>query len=157
MNDPRTTREALIAEAIGDLGLLIGQAQALLPLMNGAREALVEAHGQLLREAAAQRASFEQQLAQVGDRAKTQVVGHVVARADELYRRKLREQEGIAREAVRALLAEEVDRAAQRLAATHCEPSAGKGRPYEAVLSHLAVAVASSALTWMLMTWIAAK
>ena|GEM_PF-1041358 len=157
MNDPRTTREALIAEALGDLGLLIGQTHALLPLMNGAREALVDAHGQLLREAAAQRASFEQQLAQVGDRAKTQVVDHVVARADELYRRKLREQEGIAREAVRALLAEEVDQAAQRLAATRRELSVSKDRLFEAVLSHLAVAVAGSALTWMLMTWIAVK
>ena len=157
MSGPRTTREALIAEALGDLGRMIDQTQALVPLMNDARQALVDAHEQLLHEAAEQRTSFEQQLGTLAERAKTQIVTHIVARADEAYQRKVREQEAQAREAIRALLAAEVDLAAKRLAASRRALSVSQGHLYEAALSHLAVTVARSALTWLVLTWIAAK
>lgn len=137
----------MIAETLGDLGRMIERAQALVPIMDEARQALVEAHEQLLHEAAAQRASFEKQLAKLGERAQTQVVTHIVARVDEAYRRKVQDQTHEVRDTLRTLLAVEIESAAQRASSGR---STGRREPsYEFWLTHLAVAACAATLTWI--------
>jgi len=47
MTDPTTAREALIAEVIGDLAKLLGQAEALAPMLDEACRSLLQADEQL--------------------------------------------------------------------------------------------------------------
>ena len=157
MNGPRTTREALIAEALGDLGRLIDQAQALIPAMNEARQAVIVAHDRLLQQAADQRSTFELQIGKLSEKAKTQVVTHIVARADEACRRTVQKQTSEMRDALRALLAAEIDLAMQRLAVPLRLLKERKSGAYDLWLTHLAAAATASALTWVLMPWLVAR
>ncbi len=148
MSGVNSVRETLIAEALGDLGRVIDQAQVLVSTMNESREALLQAHDRLALQALEQQATFERQLGKLSEKAKTQVAAHVVARVEEAYRRKLLEQTREARSAVRALLEAEVEAAKQRLAASSAISAKRDSRVWGSQLAYVAVAFTASALTW---------
>lgn len=144
MNQPGTAREALIAEAIGDLMRLLDRAEALQPAMAESRQALVDAHAQL----ANQLAVFEAQVAGLTDKAKVQVVKHIIARTDESARRSVDAQTRAMAEAAQALFKAEIHPALQRLAMPLQQLVQRVDRPWEQWLTHAATAAVASAVTW---------
>lgn len=121
-----TTKEALLAEALGDLARLLDQAEALRVTMDGTQAALHQA-GEAL---AAQAEAHEKRMALVAEAAKGQVARFIAQRADEAVR-----------QAVQAH-AQGVARAQQA--------SAPRQRGMDALLTHLAAAAVGAAAAWVL-------
>ncbi len=144
MNPPSTTREALIVEALGEAEKLIRQVEALAPALDLSRQALADAHSGL----ASQLAAFESQVAALSEKAKVQVVQHILARADEAARRSADVQARAMADAARVAFGAELGATLQRLQAT-VHPSAGPPRSrWEPWLTHAAAAATASAVTW---------
>ena len=88
MNQPSTTREALIVEALGEAERLIRQVEALAPALDQSRQALADAHSGLAGQLAAFEAQAEQGMGQavgallqfgVGDAARGALDGNAPA------------------------------------------------------------------------------
>jgi hypothetical protein len=146
VNAPGSAREALIAEAIGDLGRLLEQAQALQLAMTESRRSLVDAHAQL----AAQLAAFEAQITAMTEKAKVQVVKHIVARTDEATRRSIERQGQAMTDAARAAFGAELGTALQRLQTALQLLTERPEHRWERWLTHAAAVSAVSAVTWAL-------
>jgi hypothetical protein len=144
MNPPSTTREALIVEALGEAEKLIRQVEALAPALDLSRQALADAHSGL----SGQLAAFETQVAALSERAKVQVVQHILARSDEAARRSVDLQARAMADAARVAFGAEIGATLQRLQAT-VQPPAGPPRSrWEPWLTHAAAAATASAVTW---------
>lgn len=63
MNRPTTAKEALIAEALGDMAALIERLETLAPELQASRQALVLSHKELVNEVAI----FKAQMTEVPD------------------------------------------------------------------------------------------
>jgi ABC-type transporter Mla subunit MlaD len=149
MNSTSSAREALIAEALGEMAELLDRVEAVAPALDASRFALINASTEL----AGQVTAFESRMAGVTENAKTQAVKHIAGRTDELARGTLDAQKQAMEEAARMLFRSEVGPALQRVAAPlqHLADLAHRGaRPWEHWLTHAATAAVSSALTWML-------
>ena len=144
-----TAREALIVEAIGDVIGLLDRLEALAPILDGSRQAAVEASAELSGALEA----LEGRMAAVSDTARTQVVQHIVQRTEEAARRAQEVQSSAIAEAAREVFRGEVERAIQRLAQAMQAASAAKPPVWEAWLTHAATAVTASAATWLLIVW----
>ena len=144
-----TAREALIVEAIGDVVGLLDRLEALAPILDGSRQAAVEASAELSGALEA----LEGRMAAVSDTARTQVVQHIVQRTEEAARRAQEVQSSAIAEAAREVFRGEVERAMQRLAQAMQAASAAKPPGWEAWLTHAATAVTASAATWLLLVW----
>lgn len=144
-----TAREALIVEAIGDVVGLLDRLEALAPILDGSRQAAVEASAELSGALEA----LEGRMAAVSDTARTQVVQHIVQRTEEAARRAQEVQSSAIAEAAREVFRGEVERAMQRLAQAMQAASAAKPPVWEAWLTHAATAVTASAATWLLIVW----
>ena len=144
-----TAREALIVEAIGDVVGLLDRLEALAPILDGSRQAAVEASAELSGALEA----LEARMAAVSDTARTQVVQHIVQRTEEAARRAQEVQSSAIAEAAREVFRGEVERAMQRLAQAMQAASAAKPPVWEAWLTHAATAVTASAATWLLVVW----
>ena len=153
MNRPGTAREALIAEAIGDLAHLLDRAEALQPAMLESCQALVGAHVQL----ADQLAAFEAHVAALTEKAKVQAVKHILARTDEAARRSVDTQTRAMAEAAQTLFKTEIGPALQRLAMPLQHLVQRVDRPWEQWLTHAATAAVASACTWILAAWLWAR
>lgn len=151
MNAPGSAREALIAEAIGDLGRMIDQVQALQPAMAESRQALVDAHAQL----ADQLAAFEAQVIALTEKAKVQAVKHILARTDDAARRSVEMQGRAMADAARVAFGAELGATMQRLQSAIQPLVERSGRRWEQWLTHAAAAATASAATWTLavMLW----
>lgn len=143
MTHPSTTREALIADAIGEVAKLIQQVEALAPALEQSRQALADAHGGL----AAQLVAFEGQVAALTEKAKVQAVQHILARTDEAARRSADAQARAMADAARVALGAEIGATLQRLQATAAAPLRSR---WELWLTHVAAAATASATTWAL-------
>ena len=144
-----TAREALIVEAIGDVVGLLDRLEALAPILDGSRQAAVEASAELSGALEA----LEGRMAAVSDTARTQVVQHIVQRTEEAARRAQEVQSSAIAEAAREVFRGEVERAMQRLAQAMQAASGAKPPAWEAWLTHAATAVTASAATWLLIVW----
>jgi hypothetical protein len=149
VSHPGTVREALIAEAIGDLARLLDRAEALQPAFAESRQALVDAH----RELADQLAAFDAHVSALTEKAKVQAVKHILLRTDEAARQTVDTQTRAMAEAARALFKNEVDPALQRLVMPLRQLVERLDRPWERWLIHAATAVTASSATWMLAVW----
>ena len=143
MNRPSTAREALLAEALGDVAQLIDRVEALAPTTDEARRRLVQASADLVLQAQA----FERQINTFTEGAKTATVQHVVRRTEELTRQSVATQSRAMAEAAQALFAAELHPALQRLALPLQRLVTRLDRPWQARLTHAATAALSSALT----------
>ena len=150
MSPPGTAREALIAEAIGDVALLLDRAEVLQPAMLESTQALVEAQAQLAR----QLADFEGRVAALTEKAKVQAVKHILARTDEAARRSVESQTRAMAEAARTLFKTEIDPALQRLAMPLQHLVQRVDRPWVHWLTHAATAAVASATTWALAAYL---
>lgn len=146
MTPPRTAREALIADALGDTAQLLQKVEAVVPALDQSRQALTDAHSAL----AGQLASFETQLTALTDKAKQQAVQHILARTDEAARRSAEAQARAMSDAARVAFGAEVGAALQRLKHLTEQGAASAPRAWERWLTHVAAAAVGAALAWTL-------
>lgn len=143
MNPHGSAREALIAEALGDLAHLLERAEALQPAMLESRQALLDAHAQL----AQQLATFEAQVVGFTEHAKGHTAKHIQARTDEATRQLVRLQTKAMSEAAQVLFKEEIHPTLQRLAAPMYQLLHRVEHPWEGWLTHAATVVVTSSVT----------
>ena len=143
MSPPGTAREALIAEAIGDVALLLDRAETLRPALLESTQALIAAQAQL----AHQLADFDSRIAALAENAKVQAVKHILVRTDEAARRSLEAQTRAMAEAAQTLFKPELDPTLKRLAMPLQQLVQRVDRPWEHWLTHTATAAVGSAVT----------
>lgn len=112
MNGPNTFKEALIAEAIGDLARLLDRVDGLASSIDQARQALLLASTNLAGQATA----FENRMLSITGSAQIQSVKHIVQRADQVARRSMEAQNRAMAEAAHKLFQAELESTLQRLA-----------------------------------------
>ena len=144
-----TTREVLIAEAIGDLGRLLDRAEALQQALLESTQALVDARAIL----AGQLAAFDAHVIALAERAKVIAVRHILAKTEEAARRSVESQTRAMADAAQVLFKTEITPALQRLAMPLQQLVQRVDRPWEQWLTHAATAAVASVLTWTLLTW----
>lgn len=150
MNRPGTAREALIAEALGELGQLLDRLETLAPSMEHSRKALTQSTDRL----EAQIVSYEYRMNAVNDKVKTHVINNLAARLNEQARQAQVEQTRSMQEAARWIFGKEIVPVLQRLISP-LEPLAHKiNHPWENWLTHAATAAVASTLTLGLMTYV---
>lgn len=153
MNAPGSVREALMAEVIGDLGRLITKVEALQPAIAESRQTLIEANAQLGDRLAA----FEAQMAALTEKAKIQVVKHIVARADDAARRSIELQSRAMADAARVAFGTELGASLQQLRWSIQPLIDRREHPWERWLIHAATVAAAAAVTWALALFLLAK
>jgi hypothetical protein len=153
VNDLTTTREALMAEAIGDLGRLLDRVEALVPVLDAKHLELAQTSTVL----AGQVSGYAKRMEEITENAKLQAVKHMARRADEMARGTVETQTRAMEEAARTVFRNEVGPALQRvtLPLQDVATLARKGaRPWEGWLLHAATAVLSSAISWAMAAWL---
>jgi len=145
MAAPKTSREVLIAEAIGDLGHVLVRAEALQSSIDESCQALVHAHAQL----ADQLAAFEVHVAGLTEKAKIQAVKHILARTDEAARRSIEQQTRAMANSARVAFSAELGATLQRLQQSLQLPTKRPERRWGPWLMALAAAIVASAATWI--------
>lgn len=156
MNGTGSAREALIAEALGEVAALLNRVEAVGPALDGSRLALIHASTEL----AGQVTAFESRMAGITENAKAQAVKHIARRTEEITRVSAEAQTRAMEEAARMLFRTEVGPALQRVAIPlqHLADLAHRGaHPWQQWLTHAATAVVASALTWALAAWLWAR
>jgi hypothetical protein len=144
VNRPSTAREALIAEAIGDVAQLLDRVEALMQGMEGARQAQAATAIELGRQLGA----VDSYMAAITDRARTRAVEHIVRRTNEVAARSLEAQTRAMTDAARSLFDEEVDATLQRLCMSLQRLVERVDRPWERWATHGATALVASAAAW---------
>jgi hypothetical protein len=147
---PGTAREALIAEAIGDVVALLDRLEAVAPSMDASRQALVQARLEL----AIQVVAFEERMTAITENAKVQAVKHIARRTDEAARGLLDMQTRAMEEAARTLFRAEVTPALQQLVKPLQHPASRVGHPWACWLTHAATAALASTVTWALSAYL---
>ena len=152
MTAPSTAREALIAEAIGDVAQLLQRLEAVAPVIDESCQALLLANATLRDELA----GFERRMAAITENAKTQAVKHIAARADEAARRVIDQQGRAMADAARVAFGAEIGATMQRLQ-TALQPLIERPgrdeRPWERWLTHTAAAAGAGAAKWALVLY----
>lgn len=149
MSGVGTAREALLAEALGEMQALVGRVEAIVPAMDRNRAALLQASEAL----AAQADAFERRMAALTDHAKLHAVQHIARCTDELARVSLAAQRRAMEDAARNAFRAEAEPALQRLVAPLqrvVEFAHEAALPWQRWLAHAATAALSCSLTWAL-------
>lgn len=141
MTDPTTAREALVAAIAGDLAQLLDRAEALHPAMVENSQSVVAAHTQLAERLDA----FEAQIIALTEKAKVQLVKHVITRTDAAARQAVEEQTRVITKAATQLFDTRVDPRIQQLARVITHQVDRLGNPRERWWTHAATALAASA------------
>ncbi len=144
MTQPTTAREALIAEALGEVARLLDRVEALTPALHEATQAMTRASDELGGKLGA----FDHRMTAISENAKTVVLEHITRRSNELTRRSLDEQSQAMSNAARTLFATEFGASQRRLAALLQPVAERLQRPWDSWLMHAATAAAASAATW---------
>lgn len=152
MSDPHNTREALMAEAVGDVGRMMRELAALVPMLEESRGAFLQAKDELSEALS----GFETRVNAITNNAKAQTVKYMVMKADEVTKRSIDEQGRAMADAARVALGAEVGAMMQRWQAT-LQPVLRqlRTRRWEAALTHAATAVIASAATLALTLYLA--
>ena len=139
---PGSAREALIAEAIGELSLVLDRLDGLVPRLAALQQELTDS-GQRLT---GQLADFEAQVIAITRTARTRLVNHIVGRTEDAVRRARQENSKAFADAARAVLRQELDRAVRHENWRQARSRTGPQVP--AWLTHAGTALAASVLTW---------
>jgi ABC-type transporter Mla subunit MlaD len=153
VSDLTTAREALMAEAIGDLGKLLDRVETLVPTLEARQLELVQASADL----AGQVNAYARRMEDITENMKSQAVKYMARRADELVRATVDTQTRAMEEAARTVFRSEVGPTLQRMVQPLQDVAdmARRGaRPWEWWLLHAATAVLSSALSWGMAAWL---
>ena len=152
MGDLTTAREALVAEALGEVAQGVERLQAVVPAVDASREALTQASAAL----SDQIVSFEARMAALAENVKGVAIRHIAQRTDELARSVAEAQVRAMQSAAHALFRDELHPALQRLTRSIQDKQPPAMR-LESWLTHGAVAVLASALSWAAAAWMWAR
>lgn len=146
MSRPPTAREALIAEMLGDVARLLDRVDVLVPALERARVDLAD-----------QLANFEGQMVLLTEKAKLLTAEHIVRRTRESTANALRQQTQAMSESARAVFGTEMAAACRQLVLPLEQLRQRLERPWRqwvmCTMAACTASLASSALTWFLMTW----
>jgi hypothetical protein len=145
MNRLTTAREAFIAEALGDVALLLNRVDELASSMEAGRLALAEASSDL----AERLRSFDTDMTSITQRVQARAVEHIVRRSAEAARLSDESRTRGMNEAVRQVIAAEVHSALQRLGPTLQLLVQRLEHPRHLWLTHAATAAVSASLAWL--------
>lgn len=151
-----TAREALLAEALGEVARLIERLEGVGPALDASCESIARSGANL----AGQVAAFEARMATITENAKVVTVRHIAQRTDEMARSSCEAQTRAMEEAARMLFRTELGPALQRVAMPlqHLADLANRGaHPWQHWLTHAATAAMASALSWALAAWLLAR
>ncbi len=151
MNDLTTAREALVAEALGEVARVAERLDAVVPAIDASREALTQASANL----SDQLTSFETRMTAIAENAKGVAIRHIAQRTDELARSSSEAQLRAMQTAAMTLFRDELHPALQRLAGSLQQQS--RLARVESWLTHAAVAILASALSWATAAWLWAR
>lgn len=150
MSSNATVREALIAEAIGDVAQLLDRLDAVRPALEEALRGLDQAADGF----DARVGTFESRMLALTETAKVRAVEHIARRTDQLSRQALEAQTRAMADAARMHFRAEVDPALQRLTVPLQRLLQSVDRPWELWLTHAATAAVVSAATWLMAAWL---
>lgn len=139
---PTTAREALIAEALGDIGHLLDRIEALLPAMDASRTALVETGTEFDQRLVA----FQKQLAEDAQQTRARAVQHLTLHTNILTRTSIDDQTRAMTQAARKLFNDEVGPTLKQLTESLQRIIQRTDRVWELWLTHAATAVTSAAI-----------
>ena len=148
MSAPSTSREALILEALGEVGKLLDEVDRLKITMEAGRESLRQIIGLLgdrLR-------SFETTVSDLTKRAERGAIEHIAKRTNELTRRLLEEQSQAMRDAARQCFAEQLRPTMAQLDAKLRQLMQRTERPWADWMMHVATATASAVVTFFVVS-----
>lgn len=152
MSKPSDAREALIAEAIGDVGRLMQDLAVLASLVEGSRDGLLQAKNELDTSLAA----FGGQVSAITDHAKSQAVKYMAAKAGEATRQSIEQQSRAMADAARVAFGAEVGATMQRWQFTlNTLLERQRMRAWETWLTHATAAALGSTVTWLVVTYLA--
>ena len=146
MTGTGTAREALIAEAIGDVAQLLARLEALAPVLDDACQALRSASTTLQDELT----GFERRMAALTEHAQKRTARHLAARAEDAARLAIDQQGRAMADAARLAFGVEVGAALQRLQATLQPLLEARKHPWRPWLTHSAVAAVAAGASWAL-------
>jgi methionyl-tRNA synthetase len=145
MSHASTAREALIAEALGDIARLLDRVEALTPGMEVTRKSLLQANVALAHQVTA----FEERLATTLEQGKTKTVEHIARHVEQITRQSLAQQTQAMTDAARAIFNTEADNTLQRVMASLqalAERLEQDRRPWQHWLTHAATAASAAAV-----------
>ena len=148
MSGPSTSREALILEALGEVGKLLDEVDRLTITMEAGREALRQIIG-LLGD---QVRSFETAVLDMSKRAERGALEHIVRRTNEMTRRVLEEQSQAMRDAASQAFAEQLRPTMAQLDLKLRQLMQGIERPWADWMMHAATATGSAMVTFFVIT-----
>ena len=152
MNDPSTLREALLAEALGDMAALMDRMQALLIATEDSRVAVLQLHN----GRAGQVRALENRMKAATEHAKVEAAKYIARRTVEGSRSAIEAQTRALEEAGRELFRSELGPALRSASMPlhHVAEMARRGaNPWHAWLTHAATAVMTAACALALAVW----
>jgi putative lipoic acid-binding regulatory protein len=145
------TREALIAEALGDFAKVLDRIDAVTPTLKEARDELEFTAARLLGNIE----PFQTRIVTRAIETQEQAVAHIVQQANLVARKTVDEQTRAMQEAARRIFNDEVVPPLHRVA-SELRQAHQRVRPsWEGWLTHATVAVTAASCTWMLMVYLA--
>jgi hypothetical protein len=147
VSGPSTAREALIAEALGQLAELTARVEAVLPALDRARCALIEANAALLGRLETLEGRASDLADGVINGAKQRAVEDVARHADAAARQSALRQVQAMNAAAGVLFARELEPRLQRLAASLQRLGERVESPWERWLIHAATVMTSCVVT----------
>jgi nitrate reductase assembly molybdenum cofactor insertion protein NarJ len=149
MSQPSTAREALIAEALGDIAHLLDRVEALAPSMEATRKTLDQANVAFAHQISA----FEARVAATLEQGKTRTAEHITHHIERVGRQSLAQQSQAMTDSARAIFIAEIGTTLHRVAAslhTLAERVERAERPWRSWLAHVATAAVAVATTIVL-------
>ncbi|MEO8124295.1 MAG: hypothetical protein ABI633_09620 [Burkholderiales bacterium] len=146
MNGPSSAREALIAEALGEVGQLLDRVETLSSSLDAGRAGLVHASATLDQRLSV----FDAGMTHFTQHAKATAVEHIVRRTNEVARQSIELQTRTMHEAARTAFGTELSPTMLQLRAAMQSLIERRQRYWELWLTHLAAAVTASTATWFL-------
>lgn len=143
MNRPSTAKEALLAEALGEMASLIGRVETLAPELEASRQALVRSHEELVNEVAI----FKTQMTQVIGFAKVQTAKHIGQSADDATKKLIAIQTESMQSAGRELFRAEIHPVLRQVAQQLQELAERQSRHVVTIWTYAGAAIAGCVLS----------
>jgi hypothetical protein len=148
VNPPVTAREALLIEALAEMGNVLDRVETLTRALEAGQRDAVEAHGKL----AVQVSTLEIRLAAAGETVKNNAVNFIAQRTNQATRQSIELHLRSMQEAARALFLKELEPTLQALVQPLLrvqEVVRENARPWDSWLTHAATASVASTCTWL--------
>ena len=153
MTSLTSAREALIAEALGDIAQLLDRVESLTSSMDSRRLGLEHASTQL----DARLGAFGVDMSAITHQAKTKAVEHILQRTGESARQSVEAQTRAMHEAARLAFAAQVEPTVAQVNTLFRKCAGRVDRSWDFWLTHAATAAVSATFTWFLTSTIAVR